>query len=152
MFRVYLLLLFITGLSASSTAFAEHGDIRKEAAALRGRWNSVFHEKAGDADSLRVTYGWYRTEGHVVQVFRSQEAIKALLNAIEVVEDHNGASVGCFGPYRYEFIRKGEVIADISEACSALFWRDGTWVGTPLMTERGQKALVAWARRYFTAR
>lgn len=149
MFRVLVLVLFGTGLCVPSFAARRDPDIREDAAALRGRWNSLLRQKAQDCDSVRVTYKWYLAESQVVQISRSSEAVRALLEAIEVVEDHNGASVGCFGPYRYEFMRGGKVMADISEACNALFWRDGPWVGTPLMTERGRKALFAWSQRYF---
>ena len=151
MFRALIRLLLLVVLFCGQSASGQSANVRKEAALLRGHWNSSFREIARACDSVRVTYNWYLADGHVVHVIRTEGAIKSLLDALEVVEDHNGSSVGCFGSYRYEFMRDGKVIADISEACSALFWRDGIWVGTPSMTSRGQKSLQAWVRLYFAA-
>ena len=152
MHRPFVLLGVMISLCVQPVAFAKGHDIRKEAASLRGRWNTLFHEQIRECDSVRVTYHWYLAKGQFIHVVRDSKAIKALVDAIEVVEDHNGASVGCFGPYRYEFMRGKDVVADVSEACSALFWRDGPWVGTPSMTARGQKALRAWTDRYIPTR
>jgi hypothetical protein len=148
MLRTLILVLAVICGCFAGFASEQDRDLRKDAAALRGHWNSLFRDKTRDSDSVRVTYKWYLAEGQMVHVFRSGEAIKTLLEAIEVVEDHDGASVACFGTYRYEFMRDGQVIADLSDACSALFWRDGPWVGTPWKTQRSKKSLLAWSQKY----
>lgn len=123
-------------------------DIRKEAAALRGKWNQTLKSKIAGCDSVQVIAKWYSKDEQVVTTITDRTVVDELIGAIEVVEDSYGASNTGIGYYQYRFTARGAVVATISEMCGCLAWDDGSWVGTPRLTDRSSKALAQWITKY----
>ena len=122
-----------------------HGpDIRAEAVALAGKWNQSLKSQIESADRVEIAARWYLAEGAITYVVDDGRAVTELVDAIEVSEDHIGASNTGIGPYRFTFFRGATHLATVKQMSACLAWDDGLWVGTPPQTDESIRLVRAW--------
>ena len=149
--RFSLNLLLLITLFCCSSAYSEEytgPNIRKEARALAGSWNRSLKARIAQCDRVEVTACWYATTESKRYTINDDRAVSQLIAAIEVTEDHNGASNTGMGYYRFTFFKGAKAVATINEMGNCLAWEDGPWIGTPPRTETSIRAMRAWVKQH----